>query len=799
MKSSQVTFRFNTGIKKQLFRNVRLVGSWDKDGMFSDHWSETPMQEITGEDGCPAFVADVEIRFEAPDQTFRWGVMIDAPGGTNLWGIITEVPDAFSSARYCSFQPDSSGKQQESYYFTFCRRLGANKVTTMGLSTPALQFAVWAPFAQKVSVVFGHRENGYIYDDNGNGINAAKPEILLERKLNGIWQNILAEPFESYLGEPYMYKILNAQGRVVYRTDIFSRSQIGSGAVNPAFSPHWPGTPDTLNGSKSCSVVIDPDRIRATFEKPEGLPDLVPDEAFWAHEFDLNRPVPTRVGDLVIYELHIGSLGFGNEGPGTLSNAMELLDYLADLGINAIELLPMADFSGNVGWGYGATHHMVIHSAAGGRDQYRHFIRECHRRGIAVIQDVVFNHYDGDAERAQWQYDSELPEQNCYYWFEKGDYTDPNGGYLDNNSSGWAPNYREEIVRQQFISASVFLIEEMHVDGLRVDLTQAIHRDNWLHANGAPVPEANLFGQKMLREWSRTLKIIKPSVILIAEDHTGWDAVTMLPADGGLGFDATWYVNFYHSLIGDSDSSGSEARLLKEAGFGHDGPLSMDSFANNLFQSQFRKVVYHESHDEAGNAGGSARTMSVAVNKTFLSGDTREWAEMRSRVAFGLSVLSPGTPMFLMGEEIAASKPYTYNKFMENREDLVGERAGDGAKMYRFYQDIIRLSNQFECVRMRNIDVLHVHNANRVIAFKRYSANEQLLVLVSLNNSFFGHYLIESDRYRLPEGNWKEVFNSDSVVYGGSNVGNAGATLASYNGQFACALPANALLVFVKT
>ena len=97
---------------------------------------------------------------------------------------------------------------------------------------------------------------------------------------------------------------------------------------------------------------------------------------------------------------------------------MAFLDHLVDLGVNAVELLPMAEFSGNVAWGYGDSHHFCVESSAGGRDKYRHFVRECHRRGIAVIQDVVYNHYDNEAERAQWQYDSTAPEENIYYWYE---------------------------------------------------------------------------------------------------------------------------------------------------------------------------------------------------------------------------------------------------------------------------------------------------------------------------------------------------------------------------------------------
>jgi len=100
------------------------------------------------------------------------------------------------------------------------------------------------------------------------------------------------------------------------------------------------------------------------------------------------------------------------------------------------------------------------------------------RRGIVVIQGVVYNHYAHDAERAESQYDSTTPEQDIYYWYvgRSSDYKNPDGGYLDNGSTERTPRFWEEIVRQQFINAAAFLIEEMHVDGLRVDLTQAIDR-----------------------------------------------------------------------------------------------------------------------------------------------------------------------------------------------------------------------------------------------------------------------------------------------------------------------------------
>jgi 1,4-alpha-glucan branching enzyme len=88
--------------------------------------------------------------------------------------------------------------------------------------------------------------------------------------------------------------------------------------------------------------------------------------------------------------------------------------------------------------------------------------------------------------------------------------------------------------------------------------------------------------------------------MLIAEDHTGWQQVTEPPARGGLGFDATWDVGFYHDLIGDSDMAGNAARLLKRAGFGGREPLEMDRFSSRLYDSRGNRVVFHESHDEAG-------------------------------------------------------------------------------------------------------------------------------------------------------------------------------------------------------
>ncbi len=807
MPTQTVEFQYLTGLKRSIFRNARLRGSWNASGRFADVWLlDLPMQEAVGEDGCPMFRASVALDLADANRTFRWGVVLDGPQGSNFWGIPTEIHDARSRERYREFRLTGAASQVERYHLTCGRRLGANKHLAPGSTTSMLRFGVWAPNAQQVDVVFGDPARGYIGDD-GTGIDPGAPVVPLTRGAGGVWEGGPAASFDAFKSALYMYRIVDAQGTTVYRTDIFSRHQFGKGTIDPASikpgQPPWPGTPDTLDGTVSCSVIIDPDVVRRTFEAPvPGAPaDLVPAEEFWATEFTPGLPVPTELEDLVIYELHVGSLGFGKTTPGHLQDAMAFLAHLVDLGVNAVELLPMAEFFGTAAWGYGDTHHFCIESSAGGRDQYRHFVRECHRRGIAVLQDVVYNHYDQDAMRAQWQYDSAAPDQNIYYWYEgrPSDYRKADGGYVDNGSTGFTPRFWEEVVRHQFVSSAAFLLEEMHVDGLRVDLTQAIHRDNVRHGDGRSVGDANLFGQKLLREWSRTLHMIRPTAILVAEDHTGWDAVTKRPAQGGLGFDATWEVGFYHSLIGDSEMAGDRPRVLKRAGFGGAEPLGMDALSGALYATRYNRVVFHESHDEAGNATGTARTIAVAVNGAPLVGATRQWAEARTRLCAGLTLLSAGTPMFFMGEEIGAQQRYTYDQFLTQREDILGARHTVGASLFRFYQDLITLRKRTRALRSQDIDILHQSNGNRVLAFKRWIDDDEIIVVASFNDTAFANgYVIAKDLVGIPDAGWKEIFNSDGAGYGGQNVGNLGAIVGSRGGRLNVVVPAAGLVVFAR-
>jgi len=797
-------FIYDTGLRRNIFENVRVTGSWDAAGRLSTEWTETTMRRSVGEDGAIVFEAEIELSSLDVGKEFQWRVLLDGPLGLDREGVATEQHGLGHDALHRSFVLDDNPRAEQRYYLTHVRRLGAQKVRLTSGGDAGLRFSVWAPNARNVEVVFGLKSCGYIADD-GTGIDPERPVFALKRAEDGVWSAGPAEHpalacFADFVDAPYMYRITREDGSIAYRTDLYSRAQIGRGDKNPNGAPYT-GQPHELDGVVSCSLVVDSEVVQASLDGEQD--ELVPEDDFWRDEFNHATPFPHRIDDMVIYELHVGSLGFDQQRPGNFEDALALLDYLSELGVNAVELLPIAEANGTRTWGYGNSHHFAIESSAGGRDKFRHFVRACHQRGIAVIVDVVYNHYVPNGERAQWHYDSPHDQNNIYYWYEgnPSDYPSPDGGYLDNLSTGYAPRFHDETVRKLFISSAVALVTDFHVDGFRVDQTTSMHAYNVIHADGKPAGAANLAGAKFLRELARTLRLIRPTTLLTCEDHSDWVLVTEHPDGAGLGFDATWYSNFYHQLIGDTGRGTESANLLRTAGMGGNGELAMDRFADVLKSTARKTVVYHESHDEAGNSEHSARTLMVAVaagkDAPRPTGDLRRIAEARCRFAAGITLLSAGTPMFLMGEEVGATKPFTFDGFIENREDLFAERKGEGRFLFRYYSDLIRLRRRHHTFATANIEVVMTHNADRLIVFHRWKGPEHYLVIATLSDVGW------PDGYDVPApqnacGRWREIFSSDAPDYGGDGVSNEG-EIEAKDCVLRVRIPARGLIVLRQT
>jgi 1,4-alpha-glucan branching enzyme len=823
---------------------AELRGTWGGSGLFSAEWNSSSMTRETGLDGCTVFRATIKLDPVEAQRPFEWGVALKR-GSKETWGIPTEVKETGSNRQNRVFV-FSGTPQREEYYLTHCRRLGSNlRHLVDSRKGQGIQFSVWAPYARNVELVFGsifdltnpthtapenrievERLGGGFISDKGAGINPKLgPFLLPSRDRYGVWETDPSDPtfanFAKWDHQAYMFRIVRDDGSTVYRTDLYSRCQVGYGADDPKFDEPYTGSLAKLEGRLSCSAVVNPDTIVAEFaENPEVWPEVtfIPTTEFWKDEWN-GQSIPNRAEDLIIYELHMGALGFGSPDPGTLKDAIGILDYLVDLGINAVELLPLSEFGGSAqNWGYGTSHYFAIEYAGGGRDKFKHFVRACHQRGLAVIMDVVYNHYDQDADRAERAYDSPAPERDIYYWYEgvPSDYSFPRGGYVDNQSTGDAPAYHEEMVRKLFISSAVTLMQEFHVDGFRVDQTTSIHSYNKRIAGQVDLSAANIFGGKFLREFGRTLRLIKPGILLMAEDHSTWEEVVLPVENGGMGFDARWFAEFYHHLIGDTNRGMDTARLIwVTAAFPFTRPpLRMDYFANQLAVTGQAKVVYNESHDEAGNSGGpffdpdwdpkeqgkqytSERTIVVASNAAPLFGATRNFAEARCRFAYGVTVFSAGTPMFLFGEEVGAERRFKYNRVLENKEDYQGMRNGSGKNLFNFYAAANRLRRQWPGLRSRNIEVIYIHNENRVIAFRRWDRTEHYLVIGTLSDvPYSSGYNFQGSN--LWDGAWMEIFNSDSGDFGGANVGNFGATIRISAGSVHFNLPANGLIIFQR-
>jgi 1,4-alpha-glucan branching enzyme len=273
--------------------------------------------------------------------------------------------------------------------------------------------------------------------------------------------------------------------------------------------------------------------------------------------------------------------------------------------------------------------------------------------------------------------------------------------------------------------------------------------------------------------------------------------VTEHPDGAGLGFDATWYSNYYHNLIGDTGRGLESANLLRTAGMGGNGPLAMDHFSGVLAATDRKTVVYHESHDEAGNSEHSARTLMVAIaaerGAAPPSGELRRIAEARCRFVAGITLLSAGTPMFLMGEEIGAVNDFTFDGFIDKREDLLNARNGSGRHLFRFYRDLIRFRRRHHTFTTPNIEIVMAHNEDRLLVFRRWKGPENYLVIATLSDTgFAGGY--QASAASIPGGRWREIFSSDLEVYDGNGVTNE-QEIETQPGSIELKLPARGFVV----
>ena len=331
----------------------------------------------------------------------------------------------------------------------------------------------------------------------------------------------------------------------------------------------------------------------------------------------------------VIYELHIGTF----TKVGTFESAIERLDYLADLGITHVELMPVAEFPGRWGWGYDAVDLFAPHHAYGGPEGLKTLVDACHARGLAVLLDVVYNHLGPSGNY--------LSRYGPYFTTK---YSTPWGEAVNFDGPGSAE------VRRFFCDNALMWLRDYHCDGLRLDAVHAIFDSSATHFLAQLGEEVHALEAHLGRR-----------LVLIAESDAN-DPRLVTPREcGGLGMDAQWSDDFHHALhaaltgerAGYYRDFGSLAELAKALthAFVYDGQYSRfrERFhgARPVGLSGGRFLAYIQTHDQVGN-----RARGERIGQLVSSG--------KARIAAALVLLSPYLPMLFQGEEFATSRPFQY-------------------------------------------------------------------------------------------------------------------------------------------
>ncbi len=341
----------------------------------------------------------------------------------------------------------------------------------------------------------------------------------------------------------------------------------------------------------------------------------------------------------VVYELHVGT--FTPEG--TFEAVIPHLDELKDLGITAIELMPVAQFPGSRNWGYDGVHPFAVQNTYGGPAGLKKLVNACHRRGLAVVLDVVYNHF-GPEGNYLLDYGYYVTERYRTPW---GDAVNFDGSYSDE-------------VRRFFIENALYWITECHIDSLRLDALHAILDHS-----------AQTFLKDLAEAVHEQAEKLNRRVYLMAESDLNDVRLINPPELGGFDLDAHWLEDFHHALhtlltredagyYEDFGAIGHLAKAFRE-GFIYSGQYSR--FRRRRHGSSTRHIAAHrfiafaQNHDQIGNRMlGERLSQLVSLEGV--------------KLAAGVLILSPFIPLLFMGEEYAEKAPFLYFiSFLD--EDLV--------------------------------------------------------------------------------------------------------------------------------
>ncbi|MFD3163501.1 alpha-amylase family glycosyl hydrolase [Herpetosiphon sp. NSE202] len=416
------------------------------------------------------------------------------------------------------------------------------------------------------------------------------------------------------------------------------------------------------------------------------------------HDADFGiRPL----NELVIYEIHVGDFSEA----GTFKAVTERIPYLQDLGVNALELMPLFEFPGDRSWGYNPAYFFAPESTYGTPADLRELIDTAHQHGIGVILDVVFNHVDHSSPI------------NYLYPYDQSPFFSSDG-----NPWGFPDlNHWNEAVKQLMSDVQQYWLSDMHVDGFRYD-----------HAEGIGFDGEN--GVSFLGWQARQ---VKPHVYLIAEnlkDYTGM----VLNTD----MDSSWHRSFHSQMFANLREGDFEGNQYGNV----EATMGIIDFRNAGYSDNAQAINYLESHDEQ-------RIIYEAQTNGNIS---RETAYLKSRLGAIVLFTAAGVPMLYHGQEFGMDTERTIDKNVLKWELL---ETPEGSDLHAFYRGMIQLRTSSKALVGNNVQPIAVDAERKLLAYYRWADDGSEHVIVVVN---FGITLQYLDVHFPVGGLWHEwVYNYD--------------------------------------
>ena len=573
-------------------------------------------------------------------------------------------------------------------------------------------FRVWAPNATSVFVPGTFTTPTWL--------TTATP--LAKELPGGVWNGVWsADVSAAAPGQQYKYYI-NYSGGSIWKQDPRARQVTYSGS-----------------SAGANSIIYDPSAFN------------------WAGD----SLTPPALNDWFVYELHMGTFP-ASSVPSKFVAATNKLDYLKSLGINAVELMPIAEFSTDNSWGYNPAQPFAVENIGyGGADGLKTFVQACHARGLAVLLDVVHNHY-GPSDLDMWNFDGYSgggPIGGGIYFYQS------NTNLEITPYGDTRPNFSSQQVRNFVQDNFTMWLSECHVDGFRWDTPGLMmNADNYGYISDADT---------LINAINAMIHTNYTGKISIAEDVYNYD-----------GFDSAWDTSFpgYFTpvLTATLDSS-------------RDMNVIVNAVRYNVRyggQAGSGRVAFLESHDVVGDLNGGVRLVTAIDSVTPNSYRARKLSTLGAVV----TLTAPGVPMIFQGQEMLE------NQSFDSSRSVDWSKTNTYSNIVQLYRDLIGARRNLKgCTPGLEGDqcsVFQVDNINKLVAFHRWNSaapNQDAVVVAHFANGTLNNYALN-----FPSaGNWYVQFNSDSTNYG-TDYGNIGSSVVTASGGLSATIaigPYSALIL----